>query len=101
MHWTPVKVVRIYVTDGPRAKDLLGYLKAETAVRGATVYRAIGGFSRREAEGAGIVDLALHLPLIIEFMDSPERVIPILEHLESQVPPGHLYTWDATVNGDV
>lgn len=101
MNWTPVKVVRIYVTEGPRAKDLLRYLQAETPVRGATVYRAIGGFSRREAEGGGLVDLALQLPLIIEFMDTPERVVPMLEHLETQVPPGHLYTWDATVNGDM
>ena len=100
MKSAPVKVVRIYLLEGPRPKEVMRYLREDAKVRRATLFRGVSGFGRSGTHEASLLDLSLQLPVVIEFMVRPERLGPILEHLEALVPPGHLFTWDATVNDE-
>jgi PII-like signaling protein len=62
----------------PLWSALLDLLRAEGAA-GATVLRAIAGFgAQSRIHTARLVDLSSDLPLILEWVDSPERVAALL-----------------------
>jgi CBS domain-containing protein/PII-like signaling protein len=71
---------------------ILDYLRAE-GVAGATVFRGIAGYgSRREVHTASLVELASDLPLVIIFIDQPDRVERIMPHLAEMVQVGLIST---------
>lgn len=88
------KRVRIYVNEGdkighrPAPMALLEWLRRESA-QGATVFRASAGFG---AAGAihvpHLVDVAQDLPVLVEWIDSPEQVERLLPRLKQIVPRG-------------
>ena len=95
------KRVRIYVNEGDRVGHqtadiaVLTFLRRENAA-GATVIRAIEGFGGHgEIHTARLVDVAQALPMIIEWVDSEERVDRLLPKLKELVPRG-LITVDPT-----
>jgi hypothetical protein len=45
------------------------------------------------------MDMSLDLPVVIEFFESPERAAVIIEHLDTQLAPGHIVFWNARMNG--
>lgn len=100
MKQTAVTFVRIFITDDEeKHAHLVRRLHDEEKVRGVTVYRGISGFGASgKVHQASLVDLAVDLPLVIEFFDVPEKIEGILEHLYDHVEPGHIVTWPATVN---
>lgn len=95
-----ITMVRIYCTEGERLmKKLLARLHDEEKVWGVTVFRGITGFGKSgHVHSANLVDLALDLPLVIEFFDEPGKVRRILAHLKDILQPGHVITWSAQVN---
>ena len=95
-----VTMVRIYLTEGEKLlKSLLGRLHDEEKVRGVTVFRGISGFGRSgKVHSSSLLDLALDLPVVIEFFDEPAKVARILAHLKDLLPPGHVVSWQAKVN---
>ncbi len=101
MKTSAVTVVRIYLTEGePLYKQIFARLHDEEKVRGVTIFRGIAGFGRSgQVHSAALLDLALDLPVVIEFFDEPAKVRRILGHLKEILPPGHVVAWDARVNG--
>lgn len=94
-----VTVVRIYTRESShKLKDLMQLLRDEERVAGATVIRGFQGFG---ADGVmyshGLVDLALDLPLILEFYDVPERVESVLDRLQEEVQIDHMISWNAVL----
>ncbi|UCH54334.1 MAG: DUF190 domain-containing protein [Pseudomonadota bacterium] len=100
MKQVEVMMVRIYLSEGEKLmKTLFSRLHDEEKVRGVTVFRGIAGFGRSGVvHSARLLDLAMDLPVVIEFYDEPQKARRILEHLESQLPAGHVVTWLAEVN---
>jgi len=94
-----VKVVRIYITEGDhKVRSLMGMLHDDEKVSGVTVFRGISGFGKSgKMHSSDLLDLLGRLPVVIEFFDSPEKVDKILSHLESEVEPGHIVTWTASL----
>ncbi|QWF70137.1 DUF190 domain-containing protein [Methylomonas paludis] len=93
-----VTIVRVYLREGENLlSDLLKFLHDEVQVSGVTVVRGIAGFG---ADGklhlSSLSDLSLDLPLIVEFYDTPERISPILQALESQPGITHVISWQST-----
>lgn len=95
------KRVRIYVNEGDHVGHqtadiaILAFLRRENAA-GATVFRAIEGFGGQgEIKTARLVDVAPALPMVIEWVDSEERVERLLPHVKELVPRG-LITVDPT-----
>ena len=95
-----VTVARVYLSESEqRYKEVFRILHDEEKVRGATVFRGITGFgSSGVVHTSSLVDLALDLPVVIEFFDEPERVAAVLERLRGLVEPWHVLTFGAQVS---
>ena len=95
-----VTVVRIYLTEGSvQLESLMKRLRDWEKVRGVTIFRGVSGFGDSGQLHSGrFVDLALDLPVVVEFFDTPERVEEILSHLDGTIKPGHLVSWSAMVS---
>jgi PII-like signaling protein len=100
MKFSHVTMVRIYLTEGTKLlKILLARLHDEEKVRGVTVFRGVSGFGRSGVvHSSTLLDLSMDLPVVVEFFDEPEKVLRILSHLKSQLPPGHVISWPAQLN---
>ncbi len=86
------KRIRIYVSEGERAGGkpvhlaLVEYLRRENA-RGATVLRAVAGFGASgRISTADSAALERSLPLVVEWIDSPDRVERLLPGVRALVP---------------
>ena len=95
-----ITMVRVYLSEGEGLlKKLLARLHDEEKVAGVTVFRGISGFGKSgRMHSSLLLDLSLHLPIVIEFFDTPEKVARIISHLEAAVPPGHIVSWSAQVH---
>jgi len=100
MKTNDVTMVRIYLTEGEtQLKNLLKRLQKWERLRGVTVFRGIAGFGDSGTiHDAGLIDLALDLPLVLEFFDDPAKIQAIVDHLHEDFKPGHIVTWPARVN---
>ena len=99
MNTLDVVFVRIYLTEGEgRMERLLERLHNEEKVHGVTVFRGISGFGKSgKMHSSSLLDMSLDLPLVVEFFDVPEKVNTILEHIRSDVEPGHIVSWPGTL----
>ncbi len=93
-------MVRIYLLEGEVQLDkLLKRLHDWEKLRGLTVFRGISGFgSNGQIHGAGLLDLSLDLPIVVEFFDESDKVRAILDHLQDEIKPGHAVWWPVQVN---
>lgn len=88
------KRLRIYIGDSDQWRGrplylvLLEHLKKE-GLAGATVYRGIAGFgAHSRIHTTAILDLSVDLPLIIEVIDTPEKIDRALETTSPMVREG-------------
>lgn len=95
-----VRVVRIYLDEGEgQLETLLKRLHDWEKVRGVTVFRGIAGFGDSgKLHTARLVDLAMNLPLVVEFFDSPDKIEATLDHLHNEFKPAHIMSWSAEIN---
>ena len=100
MKTAEITVVRVYINEGSgKMKSLMKYLHDESKVHGVTVFRGITGFGKSgRYHSSTLLDMSLDLPVVIEFFESPERAESIVEHLNSQLEPGHIVFWNARMN---
>ncbi len=99
---TDVTIVRIYCSEKDGLyRDLLTLLHDQERVAGVTAFRGIAGFggSGRVHE-AGLLDVSLDLPVIIEFFDRSSKVEAVMQHLQAKVAPGHMVSFAAQANLD-
>lgn len=88
------KLLRIYLGENDRWHHQPLYeaivLKArELGLAGATVLRGPMGFgAKSHLHTAKILRLSLDLPVVIEIVDSEEKIQVLLPHLETMVPEG-------------
>ena len=99
MKSTEVTMVRVYLTEREgHLKALLKTLHDRHQVRGVTVFRGIAGFGKTGViHGSSLMDMALDLPLVLEFFDLPEAADEAMAWLETQVGPGCIVSWRAWV----
>jgi len=95
------KRVRIYLNEDDRVgrtwapEAILGFLRGEEA-QGATVFRGIEGFGATGVVHVShLADVAQKLPIVVEWIDRPERVERLLPALKGMVPHGFI-TLDET-----
>ena len=102
MRQTTVTMVRIYCSEKQHEhQKIIDLLHREHRVAGVTAFRGIAGFGKSGAiHEAGLLDLSLDLPVIIEFFDRPEAVAAVLPLLNDIVGPGHMVSWTAQANLD-
>lgn len=92
----PVSVVRVYIREGEHIADkLLRFLRDERAVAGVTVIRGVAGFGEDlKLHTAGLLDLSLDLPVVVEFFDQPEKARHAVEGLISRFDLHHVVLTD-------
>lgn len=97
------KRVRIYLNETdhsggiPTASRVIEFLRKQNAA-GATVMRAEAGFGASgRIHTQQLVDLAVDLPLIVEWVDDEVRVEQLLPELLSMITPGLVTLDDTTI----
>jgi PII-like signaling protein len=95
--------VSIYVSEGsthhgvPAYSSILDFLFYR-GVSGATVIKGVAGFGAdHHMHSAGIVEISDHMPLKIEFIETPEKVNEILGKLEELAGTGMIDVQETTV----
>ena len=97
------KLLKIYLNEDSKYKGHALYhavvLKLkELGLAGATVSRGIEGFGQKKRlHSARILDLSLSLPVIIETIDSEEKIIKAAEHLKGMLEEGLMFITDVRV----
>ncbi len=99
----PAKKVTIYVNEDAKLHHHLLYQAImkyllDQRVAGATAIRCLEGFgSHHQLHTPKIEALAEHLPIRIEFIDSPERVDGLLPEITEMVVDGLIAVQDVSV----
>jgi uncharacterized protein len=97
-----VTLVRVYLAESHgRLTKVLNYLHDEAEVKGWTVYRGISGYSHSgdKVRSVSLADLAIDLPVTIEFYEDSAKAHTIIEALSSFVSEEHIVYWSATMVG--
>ncbi len=91
-----VTVTRIYLREGEHLLPPLLNLLHEEKVSGLTVLRGVAGVGDDGVLHAhSLVDLALDLPLVVEFYESPKKSVIIWRRLEAHPAVRHVISWQA------
>ncbi|NPE28160.1 DUF190 domain-containing protein [Methanococcoides sp. SA1] len=88
------KILRIFLNEnstfeGKVAHEAILELLKETRVSGATVLHGIEGYGvHNKIHTASILRLGTQLPIIVEAIDSEEKIREILPNIRKMVPEG-------------
>lgn len=88
------KLVRVFLGESDRWKGQPLYVAIVEAMRkaglaGATVFKGVLGFGAHSVvHAARIVDLSSDLPIVIELVDSEEKVAAFLPTLDAMIGEG-------------
>ena len=97
------KRLRIYISESDRWRGksldtaLLETLRTQ-GMAGASVFRGIAGFgAQSRIHTADIEVLSFNLPIVVEVVDSPEKIAAALEHIYPMVREGLITTEDVEI----
>jgi PII-like signaling protein len=100
----PIRRIRIYLDEGQWVGHHSAYraifelLRREHAV-GAIVIRGMAGFGESGAVHTDMLaDVIEHLPIVIEWLDTPAQIERLLPQIEEMVPRGLITVDDAGVS---
>ena len=102
MKQSDITMVRVYCSEKDHQhQKIIDLLHREHRVTGVTAFRGIAGFGRSGyLHDAGLLDVSLDLPVVVEFFDAAEKVAVVLPLISDIVGPGHIVSWPANVNMD-
>lgn len=95
--------VTVYLSDGAKHKGVPVYTAVldflyKNGVAGATVMKGVAGFgTSHRMHAAHILELSDHLPIKIEFIESPEKVDSVLPELQERCGCGLIEVQETTV----
>jgi uncharacterized protein len=100
MKHSEVTLVRVYCSEaGHQHQRIIDMLHRDHRVSGVTAFRGIAGFGKSgHIHEAGLLDVSLDLPVIVEFFDRPDKVAEVLLLINEMLGPGHIVSWPATAN---
>ena len=98
------KLLKVYVGEKERFKNkplyqyLVQWLK-EQEIIGVTVFRGIEGYgSDKVLHSARLLELSSDLPMILEIVDTEEKIDSIVPEVSKMVPKGLVYTVSVEVH---
>ena len=97
MNQSEVILVRVYCSEkAHQHQKIIDLLHRDHRVAGVTAFRGIAGFGRSgQLHEAGLLDVSLDLPVIVEFFDRPEKIALVMPLLNEMLGPGHIVSWPA------
>jgi uncharacterized protein len=88
--------IRIKKNDQVKGKRLynviLDYLM-DAGISGATVENAVDGFGRRGKSTLHIEGISINYPLVIEVVEEPEKLLPLLPEIKRMVDDNGVMTY--------
>jgi hypothetical protein len=102
---TSGKAVRVtlYLSDGakhhgiPVYSSILDFL-FHSGIAGATVFKGVAGFgAKHRLHSAHILEISDHLPIMVKFIDSREKVEAILPELQKRAASGLIEIEETTI----
>ena len=78
--------------EGKPIVDLLLDLYKERGLSGATVLQGVRGFGVHGVSRVDILGLSINLPLVIETVEAPEKIVAILSEVKAIVGENGLIT---------
>jgi len=97
------KLLKVYVGEKERFKNkpLYQYLvhwMQEQGILGVTVFRGIEGYGADKVlHSARLLELSSDLPIILEIVDTEQKINSIVSEVAKMVPKGLVYTVDIEV----
>lgn len=97
------KILKIYISEDSRYKGhnlyhAIVHKLAEIGMAGVTVTRGIEGFGHeKRLHSTSILDLSLKLPIIVEIIDTPEKIETAIPIVNAMVNEGLVIVTDVTV----
>jgi hypothetical protein len=97
------KILKIYISEDSKYKGHSLYrgivLKlADIGMAGVTVTRGIEGFGHeKRVHSTRILDISLKLPIIIEVVDTPEKIEQAIPMVQEMVNEGLILVTDVSV----
>ena len=91
-----VRIKRNDEVGGKRLQSLIMDFLRKAGVEGATVWTGINGFGKRGKSTLRIEGIVLNMPLIIEVVDTQEKLEPLLPELKHIVGDDGLVTIQET-----
>lgn len=97
------KIIKIYISEDSKYKGHNLYHAivrklAEAGMAGVTVSRGIEGFGHeKRLHSTSILDISLKLPVIIEVIDTPEKIEMAIPIVNEMVNEGLVLVTDVTV----
>lgn len=103
------KLLKIYMNEAVTARGEKRFLAEnlyhviikrlkKAGISGATVVRGIEGYGGEGFLSASVVDLSFDLPVIIEVVDTVEKIDAILPEIRSMVKKGVVMTLDVDIH---
>jgi len=95
--------VTIYLSDTARHHGVPVYTSIldflfKSGVAGAAVFKGVAGFgAHHRMHAAHFLEISDHLPIKIEFIDTPEKVESVLEELKKRTCSGLIEMQETTV----
>lgn len=95
-----MKYARVYLTEGDKLLQLImEYLHNDAKVEGVTVIKGYSGFGKSKVMHSQEIPYEAHnLPLIVEFIDTVEKVDSVIRHFKDMFRLGHIVSWPVTVD---
>ena len=87
-------LLRVFIGDSDKFQnkplhEMIVQKVRELGLAGATVLRGSQGFGARSViHRAGLLEMSTDLPIVIEIVDSEEKIKTLLPHLETMVQEG-------------
>lgn len=97
------KIMKIYICEDSKYKGrnlyhAIVYKMADIGMAGVTVTRGIEGFGyEKRIHSTRIIDISLKLPIIIEVIDTKEKIEKALPIVNEMVNEGLVIVMDVTV----
>lgn len=97
------RMMRVFVDESQTHNGLPAYERLVTAARdaglaGATAIRGISGFGhKRHIHSTKVFQVAEHVPIVVEIVDSPEKVNAFVPEAAKIAPGAHIVTLDVEI----
>jgi PII-like signaling protein len=88
--------IRIKKNDQLKGKRLYNVIldfMMNAGISGATVINAVDGFGRRGKSTLHVEGISINFPLVIEVVDEPEKLLPLLPEIKQLVDDNGVMTY--------
>jgi len=95
--------VTLYLSDGAKHHGIPVYTSIldflfHSGIYGATVFKGVAGFgSTHRIHSAHILEISDHLPIVIQFIETREKVDAVLPELEKRTGSGLIEIQETTI----